>query len=95
MNLVIEHAVEQAIARDDAQRKYETPKLIAPNARVWPVKRAEMRHGHTLRARMIEDLRKASLMGLPDAAALFSAGWTLAQIETHAQRALNAFFRVT
>ena len=90
-NAVIEHAVAQAISRDDAARKYEARKLTS-NGWHWPVERRAMRHGPTLRTRMVEDLRRAALAtGLSGAPALYAAGWSLNQVEAHAERALEAF----
>jgi hypothetical protein len=91
MSPVIEQAIAQAISRDDAARKHEARKLTA-DGWLWPVRRADMRHKPTIRDRMAEDLSKFALGSGANAAALDAAGWTLAQIEAHAERAIAVFF---
>lgn len=82
-------------AHAEARRQFEARKLTQDGA-IWPVRREEMRHGPTLRERMVEDLH----FRLPDSGfhtmgtalwALCTLGWTADQIATHGERATNDF----
>ena len=80
-----------ALPSDDALRRHEHRRLCY-DGWFWPVARHLMRHGPTIRARMVEDLQILSLDHYPDLPRLAGKGWSLDQLAAHGQRALDMFF---
>jgi hypothetical protein len=83
-------------AHAEARRQFESRKLTQDGA-IWPVRRPEMRHGPTIRERMVEDLlAHFHLRKFPDRIfinfALLAAGWAGDQITDHGDR-VTADFR--
>ena len=91
-------AAERNALYDEAQRKYESPR-VSPEGPFWPVPRDRMVHGPTLRARMVEDLRQVADANAAEPsihacrALLEALGWTKAQVTVHgfAFGAIDAF----
>jgi hypothetical protein len=80
-------------AHAEARRQFEARKLTQDGA-IWPVRRLEMRHGPTIRTRMVEDLaayfQAETARCFSAAWTLSAAGWTLDQIAAHGEQALAA-----
>jgi hypothetical protein len=81
-------------AHAEARRKFEARKLTQ-DCYVWPVRRAEMRHGPTIRARMVEDLaaEKFADRDIPNPretmiAGLEKKGWSGPQVAAHSDMAM-------
>jgi hypothetical protein len=81
-------------AHAEARRQFEARKLTQDGA-IWPVRRAEMRHGPTIRERMVEDLRACFTDAIPHymdiVQALFDVGWNSEQVAAHSDRVTAAF----
>jgi hypothetical protein len=84
-----------AMSRDAMRRKFEARKLTQDGA-IWPVRRAEMRHGQTIRERMVEDLYAR----IPDSgrhtlgtafSTLCTLGWAAEQVTAEGERAVTDF----
>lgn len=78
----------------EARRRFEARKLTS-DGRIWPVRRCEMRHGQTIRDRMVEDLRARLHDGTASYLAILHAlsevGWTVDQANAHADAAIAAW----
>jgi hypothetical protein len=79
-------------AHAEARRQFETRKLTQDGA-IWPVRRPEMRHGPTIRERMVEDLEACFCRS--DIATIIrrlcDVGWTREQVAAHSDRATADF----
>jgi hypothetical protein len=78
---------------DEALRKYECRKLTQ-DGWIWPVGRAAMRHGPTIRARMVEDFAKSFGLRDPEEGDFYltMTGWPQGSIKTHGVRAIEEHF---
>lgn len=78
-----------------AGRAYSESRIAVDDGYIWPFPRAQMVTPGTIRERMIEDIARAVNDGgdapcvtLDD---LRRCGWTQAQVETHGERAFEAY----